>query len=107
VELPLEKFDPHWKPMYLQCMPCHIQYRVIARLDSFSVDSAYILKAIGVPGRLGVSHTTQGNKTENTVASFFSTLDSALLDKLYQIYKPDFLLFDYTVNRYRDYVSSH
>ena len=132
-----EKFDPHWKPMYLQCMPCHIQYRcqqftsqatfassvslwphlwkiiqsvllrVIARLDSFSVDSAYILKAIGVPGRLGVSHTTQGNKTENTVASFFSTLDSTLLDQLYQIYKPDFLLFNYTVDRYRDYVSSH
>ena len=27
VELPLDKFDAHWKPMYLQCMPCHIQYR--------------------------------------------------------------------------------
>ena len=127
VELPLDKFDAHWKPMYLQCMPCHIQYRcrqsevhlgikaltshlirlrVIARLDSFTVDSAYILKAIGVPGRLGVSHTTQGNKTENTVASFFSTLDRALLDQLYQIYRPDFLLFNYTMDHYRDYVQS-
>lgn len=81
-------------------------FRVIARLDSFSVDSAYILKAIGVPGRLGISHTTQGNKTENTVATFFSTLDSSLLDQLYQIYKPDFLLFNYTVDGYRDFVSS-
>ena len=80
--------------------------RVIARLDSFPVDSAYILKAIGLPGRLGVSHTTQGNKTENTESSFFSTLDSNLLDQLYQIYKPDFLLFNYTVDRYRNYVSS-
>ena len=80
--------------------------RVIARLDSFAVDSAYILKAIGVPGRLGVSHTTQGNKTENTVASFFSTLDGNLLDQLYQIYKPDFLLFNYTMDSYRNYVRS-
>ena len=80
--------------------------RVIARLDSFPVDSAYILKAIGLPGRLGVSHTAQGNKTENTESSFFSTLDSNLLDQLYQIYKPDFLLFNYTVDRYRNYVSS-
>ena len=79
---------------------------MIARLDSFTVDSAYILKAIGVPGRLGVSHPTQGNKTENTVASFFSTLDRALLDQLYQIYRPDFLLFNYTMDHYRDYVQS-
>ena len=25
VNTPVSQYDPHWKPMYIQCLPCHIQ----------------------------------------------------------------------------------
>ena len=104
VELPLAKFDDHWKPMYMQCLPCHIQYHVIARLESLERDSAYILQSIGVTSRLPVSHTTQGNSSNNLVTSYYSQIDSNLLDKLYSLYKYDFLLFNFTHTHYAEIV---
>ena len=104
VNLPITKFDSHWIPMYLQCMPCHIQYNIIARLDTLARDSKQIFKSMKVSARLPRSHTTQGNTTDNTVASYYSTISKDLLDKLLDIYKFDFLLFDYTVDEYESYV---
>ena len=31
VSLPLGRLDSHWLPTHFQCMPCHIQYSVLAR----------------------------------------------------------------------------
>ena len=104
VELPLAKFDDHWKPMYMQCMPCHIQYRVIARLETLKRDSEHILQSIGVSSRLPHSHTTQGKSTDNLVASYYSQLDKQLLGKLYDLYKFDFLLFNFTDSGYSSYL---
>jgi hypothetical protein len=69
VDLPIRKFNDHWIPMYIQCMPCHIKYTIIARLDKLIRDSDQVLQKIGVGMRLPVSHTT-GNTNNNTVASY-------------------------------------
>ena len=106
VELPIDQFDAHWKPVYLQCLPCHLQYRVVGRLDTLARDSAYVLAAIGVPARLPHSHGTRG-KTEDTARRHYSTLTPALLDRLYHIYRPDFLLYNYTMDAYRAYLPAH
>ena len=89
--------------MYMQCMPCHIKYNIIARLDTLVKDSEQVFKSIGVSDHLPVSHAT-GNTTENTVASYYSDISKDLLDKLYNIYKFDFLLFDYTSFEYETFV---
>ena len=52
VELPINKLQAHWIPMYLQCMPCHIKYSTIARLDTLTRDSNQIFKLMGVSGQL-------------------------------------------------------
>ena len=31
LDLPIDNLDPHWCPLYLQCMPCHIRYDIIGR----------------------------------------------------------------------------
>ena len=31
VDQPLNRQNPHWIPIYLTCMPCHIKYSVIGR----------------------------------------------------------------------------
>ena len=88
----------------MQCLPCHIQYQVIARLETLERDSAYILQSIGVTTRLPVSHTTQGNTSNTLVTSYYSQINNNLLDKLYSLYKYDFLLFNFTHTYYADIV---
>ena len=85
-------------------MPCHIQYQVIARLDTLERDSAYILQSIGVTTRLPVSHTTQGKSSNDLVYQYYSQIDTTLLDKLYSLYKYDFLLFNFTQTGYTNIV---
>ena len=94
------KFEPHWIPIYLQCMPCHIQYTILARLDTLTEDSEQIFKSIQLPAQLPRSHVTQGNTTDNTISSYYSTISKDLLNKLFNIYKFDFLLFNYTMDEY-------
>ena len=43
----VSEYDPHWRPMYMQCLPCHISYSVIARMESLARDSQYVLQTIG------------------------------------------------------------
>ena len=56
--------------------------------------------------RLPLSHVTQGNTSDTTVARYYSMIDRASLDRLYNIYRLDFLLFNYTADQYYAYVSS-
>ena len=107
IELPISKFNSHWIPIYLQCMPCHIKYNIISRLDTLSRDSEQIFKTLELSAQLPKSHVTQGNTTDNTVASYYSTISKDLLHKLFNIYKFDFLLFNYTINGYASYVENN
>ena len=104
VDLPLSKLESHWIPMYIQCMACHINYTIIARLDTLTKDSEQIFKSIGLDAELPKSHVTQGNTTDNTVASYYSQISKHLLEKLLDIYKFDFLLFNYSGKEYYNYV---
>ena len=104
VDLPLSKLESHWIPMYIQCMPCHINYTIIARLDTLDKDSEQIFKSMGVDAELPKSHVTQGNTTDNTVATYYSQISKDLLDRLIDIYKFDFLLFNYSAQEYASYV---
>ena len=43
MDLPMGRWNSHWKPMYLLCLPCHIKYQAIARMDTLDTDSQHIL----------------------------------------------------------------
>ena len=69
-----------------------------------------------------MSHVTQGNtkdnivsrqyclqtilSQDNTVSRNYATISKELLDELFNIYKFDFLLFNYTMDRYTSYVET-
>ena len=99
--------------MYLQCMPCHITYTVISRLDTLSRDSDRIFKTLELSAKLPKSHVTQRQyclqtilSQDNTVSRNYATISKELLDELFNIYKFDFLLFNYTMDRYTSYVET-
>ena len=102
VDLPLAEYNYHWIPVYMLCMPCHFKYSIMARLDTLPMDSREIFKAINMTASMHNNHMTQGNTTNNMVASYYSTIPNDLLDKLVNIYKFDFLLFNYSLEGYRN-----
>ena len=104
VDLPLRKFNPHWLPIYIQCMPCSIKYTILARVDTISKDSKLVLERLGVSARFSVSHATN-NSLDPTISTYYSQLSRKLLDKLYNIYKFDFLLFNYSHSEYYEYIT--
>ena len=106
VDLPITEYNYHWIPIYLLCMPCHFKYSIMARVDTLTQDSEQIFKSISVSDSLPREHITQGNTTDNTVSSYHSTISLDLLDQLLEIYKFDFLLFNYTVDEYYQFVSN-
>ena len=106
VDLPITEYNYHWIPIYLLCMPCHFKYSIMARVDTLTQDSEQIFKSINVSDSLPRNHITQGNTTDSTVSSYYSTISHDLLDKLVEIYKFDFLLFNYTVDEYYQFVSN-
>ena len=67
----MSDYDPHWLPMYVQCLPCHIQYTVTARLETLATDSRYILQTIGVNDMLPISHRTGHHHSRSLVEDYY------------------------------------
>ena len=59
-------------------------------------DSVEILKRIGVSGQLPFHHRTQGKTSDKTVDTYYADIELGTMEKLFQLYRMDFLLFGYT-----------
>ncbi|NWI64611.1 CHST9 sulfotransferase, partial [Todus mexicanus] len=44
--------DIHWKPMFLLCDPCNMQYDILGKYETLGLDSEHVLKVIGAPESL-------------------------------------------------------
>ena len=36
VETPIDKYDEHWRPIHLLCPPCHFNFDVIVKMETFT-----------------------------------------------------------------------
>jgi len=106
LDLSLDQLDPHWLPTYLQCMPCHIHYSILGRIDTLQEDSKEILRRLKVKKQLPFTHVTQGKTSDQTVEKYYGELDRETLDRLYKMYEMDFLLFDYSPLSFYKYVQN-
>lgn len=98
--------DDHWMPYYLHCTPCLVDYEVIAKFETLDRDQNYIIHKSHLEKKIKPSwkHLTKGKKTSDMVQKYFATITKTELMKLYEKYKLDFELFDYSVDEYLDYV---
>lgn len=98
--------DDHWMPYYLHCTPCLVDYDVIAKFETLDRDQKYIIEKRKLEKKIKVSwkHLTKGKKTSDTVKKYFATITKDQLLKLYQKYKVDFELFNYSIDDYLSYV---
>ncbi|XP_063295658.1 carbohydrate sulfotransferase 9-like [Pelobates fuscus] len=93
-----KNMDIHWMPMHQLCDPCNINYDILGKFATLKTDSDYVLKVIGAPASIRYPDIKQYNesRTDEKISKYYlSKLPLPMLERLAQIYKLDYILFDY------------
>ncbi|XP_076132559.1 carbohydrate sulfotransferase 11-like [Alosa pseudoharengus] len=96
-----EPFNEHWERVHSLCHPCLIHYDVVGKYETLAQDSRYVLQLAGVDSE--VRFPTSGKTTRTTgdmAAQFFRNISPFYQKKLFNLYRMDFLLFNYTTPTY-------
>ncbi|XP_023323409.1 carbohydrate sulfotransferase 11 isoform X2 [Eurytemora carolleeae] len=93
----VHKFDEHWKPMYLYCSPCTHSYNYILKFESIEEEERILSRMWNTTKIQNnwENRNDNGLKKMDITMSYFKLLDKNDILKLYEIYKYDFLMFDY------------
>ena len=91
----------HWRPVYKICSTCFFHYNFITKIETFQEDLSYIKKRFKIKEiKTNSLYNAASNSTRNTyyddqIVKYFNNIDKKLLKRLYEVYKYDFILFDY------------
>ncbi|XP_066598552.1 carbohydrate sulfotransferase 11-like [Prorops nasuta] len=89
--------NEHWKPINELCHPCLINYNLISKYESLSEDATEVLERIGVQNINFPPKPPTNESTSKKLGRYYSTLSHVQLQKLTNLYKLDFKLFDYSL----------
>lgn len=96
-----EPFNEHWERAHTLCHPCLIHYHVVGKYESLTRDSRYVLKLAGAEDQVEFPASSKSRRTtENMTAKFFNNISPFYQKKLYNLYRMDFLLFNYSTPPY-------
>lgn len=97
--------NKHWRPYWVSCSPCQIDYDVLAKFETIDLDNEYIIQESKLQGEFVNMHThasinDEFKSTSEAVNHYFSEVPVALLREIVELYKPDFQLFEYDPEPY-------
>ncbi|KAG5845204.1 carbohydrate sulfotransferase 11 isoform X1 [Anguilla rostrata] len=93
--------NEHWETVHSLCHPCHIRYDLVGKYETLEEDSNYVLRLAGVGDRLRFpTYAKSTRTTDQMAAQFFQNISGRQRAQLYQLYKLDFLMFNYSVPSY-------
>lgn len=96
-----EPFNEHWQTVHSLCHPCHIRYDLVGKYETLEEDSNYVLQLAGVGGSLKFpTYAKSTRTTDEMTTEFFQNISSEHQTQLYEVYKLDFLMFNYSVPSY-------
>lgn len=108
IDNPLTEQNEHWAPMYQVCSTCTIQFNTVIKFENLEQEETMLLKM------LHLDHLVSGKKRkrmnsksstdltdEEITRIYLSTLSEEELDRLYDIYHYDFVMFDYSYKQGR------
>lgn len=96
-----EPFNEHWERVHSLCHPCLIHYDVVGKYETLEQDSRYILKLAGAEGEVKFPVMSKSTRTTGDMAAkFFDNISPFYQKKLFNLYRMDFLLFNYSVPAY-------
>ncbi|XP_043934346.1 carbohydrate sulfotransferase 11-like [Protopterus annectens] len=98
-----EPFNEHWERVHSLCHPCIIHYDVIGKYETLADDARYVLQLIGADKTVKFPTSSKSTRTtDDLTAEFFNNLSPFYQKKLYNLYRMDFLLFNYSMPSYLD-----
>ncbi|XP_061112597.1 carbohydrate sulfotransferase 13-like [Conger conger] len=95
-----EPFNEHWERVHALCHPCLLHYDLVGKYETLEQDSGYVLRLAGAEE---VRFPASGKNTHTTgemAAKFFHSISPLYQRKLYNLYRMDFLLFNYSAPAY-------
>ncbi|XP_076640286.1 carbohydrate sulfotransferase 11 [Colletes latitarsis] len=100
-----EKDDVHWDRYYTHCAVCDIRYNYILKLDDYTYGQInYIFSKLGLNKNtvyLPKLEQTRGRYTNfKTTCKYLANLTQDMILKLYQRYKIDFEMYNYSIKPY-------
>jgi len=91
------KFNNHWQRYWDLCQPCSLQYDFIGTAENYQKEAELLVRM------LNITVTFPEHEAKTTAESsleVFGSLSKAYLAKLYNIYKIDFAIFNYTIDHF-------
>ncbi|XP_060622183.1 carbohydrate sulfotransferase 13 [Anolis sagrei] len=96
-----EPFNEHWERVHSLCHPCIIHYDVVGKYETLTKDANYILRLIGADAGIKFPSSSKTTRTnDDMTAKFFQNISPFYQRRLFNLYKMDYLLFNYTIPSY-------
>uniref|UniRef100_A0A8C5SDJ9 Carbohydrate sulfotransferase n=1 Tax=Laticauda laticaudata TaxID=8630 RepID=A0A8C5SDJ9_LATLA len=96
-----EPFNEHWERVHSLCHPCIVHYDIIGKYETLADDANYILQLVGADAGIKFPSSSKTTRTNNNLtAKFFKNISPFYQRRLFNIYKMDYLLFNYTIPSY-------
>ncbi|CAL8126402.1 unnamed protein product [Orchesella dallaii] len=105
------KLDEHWRPIFLDCNPCHRTFDFILKVETLDDDKQKVLHSLRLSQSdpqykevedvwIRWNNPSGGNEPKKNESFYYSQLSLRDMEKLYDLYEPDFRIFDYSPDPY-------
>ncbi|XP_061624426.1 carbohydrate sulfotransferase 11-like isoform X1 [Phyllopteryx taeniolatus] len=96
-----EPFNEHWESVQSLCHPCLIHYDVVGKYETLEPDAHAVLSLAGVEDMLQFPTSGKSTRTDgNMAARYFKHISPFYQKRLFNLYRMDFLLFNYSTPEY-------
>ncbi|XP_016016004.1 carbohydrate sulfotransferase 13 isoform X1 [Rousettus aegyptiacus] len=97
-----EPFNEHWERAHALCHPCGLRYDIVGKFETLAEDAAFVLSLVGAPGLRFPSPPPRAKAaaTQDQAARLFQDISPFYQRRLFNLYRMDFLLFNYSVPSY-------
>jgi len=98
---PVSQYNDHWVPYWLHCHVCDMEYDIIGKMETLQEDMNFIARASGLATtNISLPWANKRSGGEKDTLDYFRKLDLDRLERLYHIYRLDFLMFGYSPQAY-------
>lgn len=87
--------------MHSLCHPCIVHYDVVGKYETLAEDANYILQLVGADTSVKFPSSSKTTRTtDDMTAQFFQDISPFYQRRLFNLYKMDYLLFNYSIPSY-------
>jgi len=89
----------HWTRYFDICRVCDVNWNFVGKVESIVEDAAYMLKEVNLSSTVEYPYYRKATDT-SMIKKYFTGMTKEGMERLYQTFKLDFDLFQYSVPQY-------